>query len=81
MLILEKFKPETIKHLLMKVVMSGPLETIIFLHGSGPGVSAQSNWKEILPHFRGYSMSLHRIFSDSEIPIILRIPQKMGQNG
>jgi 2-hydroxymuconate-semialdehyde hydrolase len=28
-------------------------ETIIFLHGSGPGVSAQSNWKEILPHFHG----------------------------
>ncbi|NWQ44156.1 alpha/beta fold hydrolase [Bacillus sp. EB106-08-02-XG196] len=28
-------------------------ETIIFLHGSGPGVSAQSNWKEILPHFQG----------------------------
>ncbi len=28
-------------------------ETIIFLHGSGPGVSAQSNWREILPHFQG----------------------------
>ncbi|PAE40823.1 alpha/beta fold hydrolase [Bacillus sp. 7884-1] len=28
-------------------------ETIIFLHGSGPGVSAKSNWKEILPHFKG----------------------------
>lgn len=27
-------------------------ETIIFLHGSGPGVSAQSNWKDILPHFQ-----------------------------
>lgn len=27
-------------------------ETIIFLHGSGPGVSAESNWKEILPRFQ-----------------------------
>jgi 2-hydroxymuconate-semialdehyde hydrolase len=27
-------------------------ETIIFLHGSGPGVSGESNWKEILPHFQ-----------------------------
>jgi 2-hydroxymuconate-semialdehyde hydrolase len=26
-------------------------ETIIFLHGSGPGVSAKSNWQHILPHF------------------------------
>ena len=26
-------------------------ETIIFLHGSGPGVSAQTNWEYILPHF------------------------------
>lgn len=26
-------------------------ETIIFLHGSGPGVSAQTNWRDILPHF------------------------------
>ncbi|MGG1663492.1 alpha/beta fold hydrolase [Brevibacillus sp. NRS-1366] len=24
-------------------------ETIIFLHGSGPGATAQSNWREILP--------------------------------
>lgn len=28
-------------------------ETIIFLHGSGPGVSAQSNWRDVLPHFQG----------------------------
>jgi 2-hydroxymuconate-semialdehyde hydrolase len=28
-------------------------ETIIFLHGSGPGVSAKSNWQHILPHFNG----------------------------
>ena len=28
-------------------------ETIIFLHGSGPGVSAKSNWQHILPHFTG----------------------------
>jgi 2-hydroxymuconate-semialdehyde hydrolase len=27
-------------------------ETIIFLHGSGPGVSGESNWKEILPRFQ-----------------------------
>src|SRR4051794_27957313 len=27
-------------------------ETIIFLHGSGPGASANTNWKHILPHFR-----------------------------
>ncbi|MFF2449707.1 alpha/beta fold hydrolase [Neobacillus sp. NPDC058068] len=27
-------------------------ETIIFLHGSGPGVSAKSNWQHILPHFK-----------------------------
>jgi 2-hydroxymuconate-semialdehyde hydrolase len=27
-------------------------ETIIFLHGSGPGVSAQTNWRDILPHFQ-----------------------------
>ncbi|MFK9095003.1 alpha/beta fold hydrolase [Bacillus salipaludis] len=26
-------------------------ETIIFLHGSGPGVSAKSNWQHILPHY------------------------------
>ena len=26
-------------------------ETIVFLHGSGPGVSAKSNWQHILPHF------------------------------
>jgi len=27
-------------------------ETIIFLHGSGPGASANTNWKHILPHFK-----------------------------
>ena len=27
-------------------------ETIIFLHGSGPGVSGQTNWRDILPHFQ-----------------------------
>ena len=27
-------------------------ETIIFLHGSGPGVSAKSNWKDVLPRFQ-----------------------------
>lgn len=27
-------------------------ETIIFLHGSGPGVSAHSNWKDILPRMK-----------------------------
>lgn len=26
-------------------------ETIIFLHGSGPGVSAKTNWEGVLPHF------------------------------
>lgn len=26
-------------------------ETIIFLHGSGPGVSAKSNWEYVLPEF------------------------------
>ncbi|MBV7503682.1 alpha/beta fold hydrolase [Bacillus sp. sid0103] len=26
-------------------------EAIIYLHGSGPGVSAKSNWQHILPHF------------------------------
>lgn len=26
-------------------------ETIIFLHGSGPGVGAKSNWKDVLPEF------------------------------
>jgi 2-hydroxymuconate-semialdehyde hydrolase len=26
-------------------------ETIIFLHGSGPGVSGKSNWQHILPHY------------------------------
>ena len=26
-------------------------ETIIFLHGSGPGVSAKSNWQHILTTF------------------------------
>ena len=26
-------------------------ETIIFLHGSGPGVSGTSNWKGVLPHY------------------------------
>src|SRR5690242_7222672 len=29
-----------------------PAETIIFLHGSGPGASANTNWKQILPHFK-----------------------------
>ncbi|WP_461610837.1 alpha/beta fold hydrolase [Cytobacillus kochii] len=28
-----------------------PAETIIFLHGSGPGVSAKTNWQYVLPHF------------------------------
>ncbi|MEH7073543.1 alpha/beta fold hydrolase [Neobacillus drentensis] len=32
---------------------AGSSETIIFLHGSGPGVSAKSNWQHILPHFSG----------------------------
>jgi 2-hydroxymuconate-semialdehyde hydrolase len=27
-------------------------ETIIFLHGSGPGASGESNWREILPRFQ-----------------------------
>jgi 2-hydroxymuconate-semialdehyde hydrolase len=27
-------------------------ETIIFLHGSGPGVSGQTNWRDILPEFK-----------------------------
>lgn len=26
-------------------------ETIIFLHGSGPGACASANWKEVLPHY------------------------------
>ncbi|MCM3767780.1 alpha/beta fold hydrolase [Neobacillus niacini] len=26
-------------------------ESIIFLHGSGPGVSGKSNWQHILPHY------------------------------
>jgi len=26
-------------------------ETIIFLHGSGPGASASANWKDVLPHY------------------------------
>lgn len=30
---------------------SSASETIIFLHGSGPGVSAKTNWEGILPHF------------------------------
>ncbi|MBT2654420.1 alpha/beta fold hydrolase [Bacillus sp. ISL-18] len=29
-----------------------PSETIIFLHGSGPGASANTNWKHILPNFK-----------------------------
>src|SRR5690242_2081001 len=36
-------------------------ETIIFLHGSGPGVSAKSNWKDVLPEFAG---SFHVIAPD-----------------
>ena len=26
-------------------------EVIIFIHGSGPGASANSNWKDVLPHY------------------------------
>jgi len=26
-------------------------ETIIFLHGSGPGAGAETNWRAVLPHF------------------------------
>jgi 2-hydroxymuconate-semialdehyde hydrolase len=29
----------------------GNAETILFLHGSGPGVSAWSNWQYALPFF------------------------------
>ncbi|MCM3725894.1 alpha/beta fold hydrolase [Neobacillus cucumis] len=27
-------------------------QTIIFLHGSGPGASANTNWKHVLPHYK-----------------------------
>jgi 2-hydroxymuconate-semialdehyde hydrolase len=51
----------------------GNSETIIFLHGSGPGASAQANWKHILPQL---SDKFHVVapdilgFADTDHPIV-----------
>ena len=44
----------------MKVERQYP-ETIIFFHGSGPGASANANWKDILPQ---YEEQFHVVASD-----------------
>lgn len=48
-------------------------ETIILIHGSGPGASASANWKDILPH---YEEEFHVIaldlvgFGDTDHPVV-----------